>query len=157
MNLLQYRSDEMVSSTELIRKSKNIFNKLQKKEIEKAVILRDGKPQFMLLDFDTYEELMSEYLSLKELLENSESKAKKKKVKKVEVEEEFIEITETYKDEEIKKDELEEALAQIEKLGLEEKSSETEEKKDDLDIEIDIKEINKEINKEKQPLKDFWE
>lgn len=153
MNLLQYRSDEMVSSTELIRKSKNIFNKLQKKEIEKAVILRDGKPQFMLLDFDTYEELMSEYLSLKELLENSESKAKKKKAKKVEVEEEFIEITETYKDEEIKKDELEEALAQIEKLGLEEKSSETEEKKDDLDIEIDIKEINK----EKQPLKDFWE
>ncbi|WP_424688705.1 MAG: hypothetical protein ACNI3H_10310 [Halarcobacter ebronensis] len=153
MNLLQYRSDEMVSSTELIRKSKNIFNKLQKKEIEKAVILRDGKPQFMLLDFDTYEELMSEYLSLKELLENSESKVKKKKAKKVEVEEEFIEITETYKDEEIKKDELEEALAQIEKLGLEEKSSETEEKKDDLDIEIDIKEINK----EKQPLKDFWE
>lgn len=153
MNLLQYRSDEMVSSTELIRKSKNIFNKLQKKEIEKAVILRDGKPQFMLLDFDTYEELMSEYLSLKQLLENGETKVKKKKAKKVEVEEEFIEITETYKDEEIKKDELEEALAQIEKLGLEEKSSEVEEKKDDLDIEIDIKEINK----EKQPLKDFWE
>ncbi|RXJ77585.1 hypothetical protein CRV03_04970 [Arcobacter sp. F155] len=153
MNLLQYRSDEMVSSTELIRKSKNIFNKLQKKEIEKAVILRDGKPQFMLLDFDTYEELMSEYLSLKQLLENGETKVKKKKAKKVEVEEEFIEITETYKDEEIKKDELEEALAQIEKLGLEEKSSKAEEKKDDLDIEIDIKEINK----EKQPLKDFWE
>lgn len=152
MNLLQYRSDEMVSSTELIRKSKNIFNKLQKKEIEKAVILRDGKPQFMLLDFDTYEELMSEYLSLKQLLENGETKVKKKKAKKVEVEE-FIEITETYKDEEIKKDELEEALAQIEKLGLEEKSSEAGEKKDDLDIEIDIKEINK----EKQPLKDFWE
>ncbi|WP_419774298.1 hypothetical protein [Halarcobacter sp.] len=151
MNLLQYRSDEMVSSTELIRKSKNIFNKLQKKEIEKAVILRDGKPQFMLLDFDTYEELMSEYLSLKQLLENGETKVKKKKAEKVE--EEFIEITETYKDEEIKKDELEEALAQIEKLGLEEKSSESKEKKDDLDIEIDIKEINK----EKQPLKDFWE
>lgn len=153
MNLLQYRSDEMVSSTELIRKSKNIFNKLQKKEIEKAVILRDGKPQFMLLDFDTYEELMSEYLSLKQLLENGETKVKKKKAKKVEIEEEFIEITETYNDEEIKKDELEEALAQIEKLGLEEKSFEVEEKKDDLDIEIDIKEINK----EKQPLKDFWE
>ncbi|WP_417325849.1 hypothetical protein [Halarcobacter sp.] len=153
MNLLQYRSDEMVSSTELIRKSKNIFNKLQKKEIEKAVILRDGKPQFMLLDFDTYEELMSEYLSLKQLLENGETKVKKKKAEKVEIEEEFIEITETYKDEEIKKDELEEALAQIEKLGLEEKSSESKEKKDDLDIEIDIKEINK----EKQPLKDFWE
>ncbi|NVJ53057.1 MAG: hypothetical protein HWD90_05135 [Campylobacteraceae bacterium] len=152
MNLLQYKSDEMVSSTELIRKSKNIFNKLQKKEIEKAVILRDGKPQFMLLDFDTYEELMSEYLSLKQLLENGENKINKKKAKKVEIEK-SIEIEESYEDEEIKKDDLEEALAQIEKLGLVEESNEAEEKKDDLDIEIDIKEINK----EKQPLKDFWE
>eukprot|EP00033_Pygsuia_biforma_P006134 GCRY01006821.1.p1 GENE.GCRY01006821.1~~GCRY01006821.1.p1 ORF type:complete len:153 (-),score=18.50 GCRY01006821.1:212-670(-) len=152
MNLLQYKSDEMVSSTELIRKSKNIFNKLQKKEIEKAVILRDGKPQFMLLDFDTYEELMSEYLSLKQLLENGENKINKKKAKKVEIEK-SIEIEESYEDEEIKKDDLEEALAQIEKLGLVEESTEPEEKKDDLDIEIDIKEINK----EKQPLKDFWE
>ncbi|RXJ91680.1 hypothetical protein CRV01_00890 [Arcobacter sp. CECT 8983] len=154
MNLLQYKSDEMVSSTELIRKSKNIFNKLQKKEIEKAVILRDGKPQFMLLDFDTYEELMSEYLSLKQLLEKDEKKVKKNKVKKVEIEEELLQIDDSYDDEEeIKKDELEEALAQIEKLGLEEKSDEILETKDDLEIEIDIKEINK----EKQPLKDFWE
>ena len=38
MNLLQYKSNEMISSTELIRKSKNIFNKLQNKDIEKAVI-----------------------------------------------------------------------------------------------------------------------
>lgn len=146
MNLLQYKSNEMVSSTELIRKSKNIFNKLQKKEIEKAVILRDGKPQFMLLDFDTYEELMGEYLNLKKIYERNEVKSRKIKEK------ELTKVTESY-DDEIKKDELEEALAQIEKLGFEEKQDEVIKEEDDFDIEIDIKKINK----QKQPLKDFWE
>jgi len=55
----------MFSSTELIRKSKMIFDKLNKKEIEKAIILRDGKPGFMLLDFATYEKIMKEYIELK--------------------------------------------------------------------------------------------
>jgi len=41
MDLLQYRSNEMFSSTELIRKSKMVFDKISKKEIEKAVILRE--------------------------------------------------------------------------------------------------------------------
>lgn len=65
MNYLQYKSDEMYSSTTLIRKSKMVFGKLQNKEIEKAVILRDGKPSFMLLNFDEYEKLMEEFISLK--------------------------------------------------------------------------------------------
>lgn len=66
MNYLRYSSDEMFSSTELIRKSKMIFDKLNKKEVEKAIILRDGKPGFMLLDFATYEKIMKEYIELKE-------------------------------------------------------------------------------------------
>ena len=37
MGLLQYTSNEMFSSTELVRKSKNIFDKLNKNEIEKAI------------------------------------------------------------------------------------------------------------------------
>ena len=52
MSLLQYTSKEMFSSTELVRKSKNIFDKLNRKEIEKAIILRDGKPNTILLDFE---------------------------------------------------------------------------------------------------------
>jgi len=64
MNYLRYSSDEMFSSTELIRKSKNIFDKLNKKQIEKAIILRDGKPGFMLLDFATYEKIMKEFEKL---------------------------------------------------------------------------------------------
>ncbi len=73
MNYLRYSSDEMFSSTELIRKSKKIFDKLNKKEIEKAIILRDGKPGFMLLDFETYEKTMKEYEKLKsqEIKKNS--------------------------------------------------------------------------------------
>ena len=54
MGLLQYTSNEMFSSTELVRKSKNIFDKLNKNEIEKAIVLRDGKPGIILLDFDSY-------------------------------------------------------------------------------------------------------
>jgi hypothetical protein len=66
MGLLQYTSNEMFSSTELVRKSKNIFDKLNKEEIEKAIILRDGKPGIILLDFNFYEKIMTEYLTLKQ-------------------------------------------------------------------------------------------
>ena len=75
MSLLQYKSNEMFSSTELIRKSKMVFDKISKDQIEKAVILRDGKPSFMLLDFNKYEDLITEYLELKEKfkIENEEN------------------------------------------------------------------------------------
>lgn len=147
MNLLQYKSEEMVSSTELIRKSKNIFNKLQKKQIEKAVILRDGKPQFMLLDFETYEELMTEYLALKQENLNSTPQKKKEKVIENRVTPSFVE--EQYLDEEIKEDDLEKALAQIEELNLD-----SIDKKEEINIPIQIEQKQED---EKQPLKEFWE
>ena len=102
MNLLQYKSNEMFSSTELIRKSKMVFDKVSKKEIEKAVILRDGKPSFMLLDFFKYEELITEYLDLKE-------KVKQKNTSQKEEIKNFKEIND---------DDLKDALAQIEELDL---------------------------------------
>ncbi|PHR73382.1 MAG: hypothetical protein COA66_03055 [Arcobacter sp.] len=76
MNYLQYTSKEMISATELVRKSKKVFNSVQKGEIDKAVILRDGKPSFILIDFNKYEEIMSEYMLLKE-----KNKSKKTNVK----------------------------------------------------------------------------
>ena len=132
MDLLQYRSNEMFSSTELIRKSKMVFDKISKKEIEKAVILRDGKPSFMLMDFKKYEELINEYLELKE-------KAKTKtKVIKEEIQElpSLPKVKEEVFDE-INNDDLEDALAQIEQMDLE---------------------LQKEpvLQKDEQ-LKDFWE
>ncbi len=83
MNHLLYSSNEMYSSTELIRKSKTIFDKIIKNEIDKAIILRDGKPSFILLDFDKYEKIMSEYDTFKSkslLKETKEPKKKKEKV-----------------------------------------------------------------------------
>ena len=88
MNFLQYKSDEMYSSTQLIRTSKMIFDKLSKKEIEKAIILRDGKPSFLLMDFSKYEEIMLDYMQLKEAqqsnvnakLNNNESEQKEETV-----------------------------------------------------------------------------
>ncbi len=86
MGLLQYTSNEMFSSTELVRKNKNIFDKLNKNEIEKAIVLRDGKPAVILLDFAYYEEIMKDYLLLKE--ENLKPKVSiKKEIPKEEIKE----------------------------------------------------------------------
>lgn len=85
MGLLQYTSNEMFSSTELVRKSKNIFDKLNRNEIEKAIVLRDGKPGIILLDFNHYEQIMSEYLSLKNQIPSNKQEIKKNiKLEKVE-------------------------------------------------------------------------
>lgn len=66
MDYLRYSSNEMFSSTNLIRQSKQIFDKLNTNEIEKAVILRDGKPSFIMLEFEFYEKMIAEYIFLKE-------------------------------------------------------------------------------------------
>lgn len=92
MGLLLYKSNEMFSSTELIRKSKMIFDKVLDNEIEKAIILRDGKPSFLLMEFSKYEKIMAEYEELKEYVESLESgdeikvKKTKKKKKKADIE-----------------------------------------------------------------------
>jgi len=149
MNLLQYTSHEMFSSTELIRKSKNIFDKLSKNEIEKAIILRDGKPSFMLLEFKMYEELIANYMDtkneiekLKELLretKNSKDESTKKEFEIIEEKQNVIN-EEVQAIDEIENSDLQDVLEKIDQLdisGLSKKSLE-EEKKD-------------------QQLKDFWE
>ncbi len=95
MGLLQYTSNEMFSSTELVRKSKNIFDKLNKNDIEKAIVLRDGKPAVILLDFTYYEEIMKDYLQLKEQSQKSNESIKKEVQK--------LELKETIKEENIEK------------------------------------------------------
>jgi hypothetical protein len=138
MNPLQYTSDEMFSSTELIRKSKMVFDKLQKKEIEKAIILRDGKPSFMLIDFSQYEKLMKEYLFLKEDNNKKDpSSTPKKKISKESIQNISSEEEKVKSNKELNKQDLENALAQI----------------DDLDLDN----LNKDEPTEKEPLKEFWE
>ncbi len=95
MGLLQYTSNEMFSSTELVRKSKNIFDKLSKKDIEKAIVLRDGKPAAILLDFAYYEEVMKDYLLLKEQNQKPNESIKKEMQK--------LEIKESIKEKSIEK------------------------------------------------------
>jgi hypothetical protein len=51
----------MYSSTQLIRHSKSIFNKIIDNKIDKAIIFRDGKPSFILLDFEKYEKIMAKF------------------------------------------------------------------------------------------------
>ncbi|RLA80385.1 MAG: hypothetical protein DRG78_11065 [Epsilonproteobacteria bacterium] len=107
MQHLLYSSNEMYSSTDLIRKSKTIFNKIISNEIDKAIIMRDGKPSFMLLEFDKYEKIMLEYdiLKAKELANSNASnittKKKKKKNKQKPIEQEKVIIEQIPKVEEI--------------------------------------------------------
>ena len=111
MGLLQYTSNEMFSSTELVRKNKSIFDKLNKKEIEKAIILRDGKPGIILMDFTKYEEIMKEYLSLKE----SKNYDKQDNIKALK-NEQITQIEEEKNS--IQDDELKSALDEIDKIDF---------------------------------------
>ncbi len=151
MNHLQYTSKEMYSSTDLIRKSKSIFDKLNNKEIEKAVILRDGKPSFMLLDFETYENIMIEYVKLKEasnskstkkipIQDNTHEQNSDKRIEEnsIEAKIEPIEASKS-SNEELNEAEVQKALEEIEKLNF-----------NSIDN-------NKIETKKEQPLKDFWE
>jgi len=143
MDPLHYTSEEMYSSTELIRKSKKIFDKLNKKEIEKAIILRDGKPGFMLLEFSEYEKMMKEYLTLKQMNSNSNKKINEeikvtKDEKETKIEHQKVELSEM---------DLEEALKEIENLNIGEESSLIA-----SDSSIDEKTIE-----QKEALKEFWE
>ena len=133
MSLLQYTSDEMFSATDLVRKNKSIFDKLQKKEIEKAIILRDGKPSIMMLDFSEYEKLMKDYLSLKA---GNSTNINTKTINETVVEEQTIKS-----DSKISQEDYEAAMKEIEQISF---SSDFSIKEDDE-------------QKTPQALKEFWE
>ena len=133
MSLLQYTSDEMFSATDLVRKNKSIFDKLQKKEIEKAIILRDGKPSIMMLDFSEYEKLMKDYLSLKA---GNSTNINTKTINETIIEEKTIKS-----DSKISQEDYEAAMKEIEKISF---SSDFSIKEDDE-------------QKTPQALKEFWE
>ena len=133
MSLLQYTSDEMFSATDLVRKNKSIFDKLQKKEIEKAIILRDGKPSIMMLDFSEYEKLMKDYLSLK--AGNSTN------INTKTINETVIEGKTIKSDSKISQEDYEAAMKEIEQISF---SSDFSIKEDDE-------------QKAPQALKEFWE
>lgn len=131
MSLLQYTSNEMFSSTELVRKSKNIFDKLNKKEIEKAIILRDGKPNTIILDFSEYEKIMSDYLKLKGHFPTFEPKTVQTK----------IEEKPEQKTEEAKIEKVIPIKLTVEKIIQEKVQNNSLKSLDDIDDDIDVDEI----------------
>ena len=132
MSLLQYTSDEMFSATDLVRKNKSIFDKLQKKEIDKAIILRDGKPSIMMLDFSEYEKLMKDYLSLKA---GNSTNINTKTINETVIEGQTIKS-----DSKISQEDYEAAMKEIEQISF----------SSDFSIKDDEQ-------KETQALKEFWE
>lgn len=143
MNYLQYTSKEMFSATELIRQSKKVFDRVKNKEIDKAIILRDGKPSFILFDFEEYEKIMNEFILLKESMKNL------KKPEKNSQEPVIKENTEktVNKTEEINEDELQKALDDINNLPS----------NDEIDSASQEKITAEDESLESSKLKDFWE
>lgn len=141
MNFLQYKSDEMYSSTQLIRKSKMVFDKLSKNEIDKAVILRDGKPSFLLMDFEKYEKIMLEYMELKEKTKN----LKKETVQETKTENVDLKENERINSEASKDNEPKENLTKEEQEQLNKALQDLE------NLNLDDDEIKKE------ELKEFWD
>ena len=133
-SLLQYKSNEMIPSTQLIRKSKQIFDSITRNEIEKAIILRDGKPSFILMDFEKYEKIINSFINSSNsidkelaLLDNFVIEEKNKSIQN----KESVEIIN--KEIKSKKDILLEKLDSIEGI------------------------INNDKNEINEKLKDFWE
>ena len=141
MGLLEYTSNEMFSSTELVKKSEMIFEKLNNNEIDKAIILRDGKPSFMLYDFKEYELLIKDYLQIQDELKELKSSETKKEIYKEPKIKEKTELTKQTNDlsqlDELDSDELTKALAQI----------------DNLDLTFN----KKKVTKKSESLKEFWD
>jgi hypothetical protein len=162
MGLLLYRSDEMYSSTDLIRKSKKIFTKVLENKIDKAIILRDGKPTFLLMEFKKYEKIMADYERLKA---NEHKKIIKpvtiEKVKTIEPFEPKKPIEEP-KPEETTDSVKQQRLLMIKKARearakvLEEEAS----KRDNEDLKEELRlqnELNKVKEQKDRELKEFWD
>ena len=142
MEYLLYSSNEMFSSTQLVRQSKKIFDKLVSNEISKAIILRDGKPNFMLLDFNKYETIMKEFEELKKssIHKNTNINTSSNTINKEKEEKTKIIVEDEVLSDEDKK--LKETLKQLEKLEL------------DVDLSEELKE---EIStKSSGEIKEFW-
>ena len=149
MSYLLYSSDEMYSSTELLRKSKSIFDKVHNKEIEKAIILRDGKPTFVLFDFEEYEKTMREFESLKARLEaksiETQTNIQTTIQVKEQIQEDSPEISENLKKD--SNDSIEEVSEQID--------AKNKQKEKQLDDFIGTLEID-EPEESRAEIKEFW-
>ena len=169
MNYLNYTSEEMFSSTQLIRNSKAIFDKLQKnKDIQKAIILRDGKPSFILLDFHFYEKLMREHINLQE---SSKIKHQTKPIEEKEllVEDKPKNIMHksiealNVSEEEVKSQIKQETEQEIQTKVKQEAQTDTQINDNDLEkafaqIEkLDLKNLKDKKDVNPKPLKEFWD
>lgn len=165
MSLLTYKSNEMFSATDLIRKSKTIFDKIVDKKIEKAIILRDGKPSFLLMDFAKYEKIMSEYEKLKgkkasTIVAKEEQPIEEKPLEMVEesipqeiaIDTKIVSISETLSEEEKQKLALKLEKAKKERELLAKEQAQKLQEEQELEAQIEA-----EKRKKEQELEEFWD
>ncbi|OCL84234.1 hypothetical protein [Arcobacter porcinus] len=172
MSLIQYTSNEMFSATDLVRKNKLIFDKIQSKEIEKAIILRDGKPAMILIDFIEYERIMKEYISLKSKSANIETNSFEVEKESIKTTKEDINLKEmiedtksailnSISDDKISEEDYIKAMEAIKNLNFNSDLSENHSinENESKENSIEIKTIEEKFEEERSPqkLKDFWD
>lgn len=59
--MISYKRDEMISVTELLKGFKTTLNKLTSHQIEKIAVIKNNKPEAVILTIDEYEMLESRY------------------------------------------------------------------------------------------------
>ncbi len=63
--MLLERADQAISATDVQRNSKEIFNKLQRGEQDKFVVMSDNRPAFVMLSLRAYEAMLEELQALR--------------------------------------------------------------------------------------------
>lgn len=65
--MLLERADQAISATDLQRNAKALFDKMQRGEQDKYVVMRDNKPAFVMLPVATYEAMLNDLDELERL------------------------------------------------------------------------------------------
>lgn len=147
-----------------------IFDKVLDQEIEKAIILRDGKPSFLLMEFEKYENIMAEFEELKEYVESLENgsvkkvkdksknkkkdknlESKQKETLKKEIQQKIEQPIE--KEKKVSKTiekVVEEPVVEVEEILILEEETETEELVDNIDNEQNENMIEQELSEEEE-------
>lgn len=59
--MLAYKRDEMISVTDLLKSFKTTMGKLSSHQLDKVAVMKNNKPQAVLISVDEYERLQSKH------------------------------------------------------------------------------------------------
>jgi len=68
--MVAYRREELITATQFVRNFSDILKKVSTKELKRAVVIKNNKPEAVLINIDEYEKLQESFELLKKLYLN---------------------------------------------------------------------------------------